>query len=217
MHHKDIIFLDLDGTITDSKQGIFRSIRHALRYFELEEKNEEILSCFLGPPLIDSFMKYYHMDEEKANVALAKYREYYSVKGIHELTMYEGIEELLKTVKEKGFIVCLATAKPLFYAKGILKRLGIISYFDYLGGASMDESMNSKSAVIFDIIKRNQFDKNRILMIGDRADDILGASSNGIEALGVLYGYGSLEELTHAGCTQFAKTVKEVEKKILEQ
>lgn len=217
MKNKDIIFFDLDGTITDSKSGIFHSIRYALQFFGMKEQDDEKLSLFLGPPLIDSFIKYYDMDEARAATALLKYREYYSEKGVYDLTMYEGMDALLKKLKEYGFIVCLATAKPLFYAKGIIERIDLLPYFDFLGGATMDESMNSKFAVIKHVIEQNGFEKNRILMVGDRADDIFGAFKNGIEALGVLYGYGSREELKNAGCKYFAENVKDVEKIILEQ
>ena len=216
MRGKDIIFFDLDGTITDSKKGIFASICHALDYFGIQSREEEKLQKFLGPPLVDAFMEHYGMSEEDANTALMKYREFYSVEGVYMLSMYEGFDALLQTIKEKGYTVVLATSKPIFYAEKIVERIGIKPYFEYLCGATMDETLNKKEDIIRYIIEEKQYPKERILMVGDRNHDIKGAVLNGVEALGVLYGYGSYEELKNAGCRHFANTVEETLIKITE-
>ena len=216
MQGKDIIFFDLDGTITDSKKGIFASICHALDYFEIEEREEERLQKFLGPPLVEAFMEYYGMSEKDANTALIKYREFYSVEGVYMLSVYNGIDTLLKTIKEKGYTAVLATSKPIFYAEKIIERIGLNTHFDYLCGATMDETLNKKEDIIRYIIEEKGYPKERILMVGDRNHDIKGAILNGVEALGVLYGYGSYEELKQAGCKHFAKNVGETLTKILE-
>ena len=129
MQGRDIILFDLDGTLTDSKEGIFNSIRYALNFFDIEETDDEKLSLFLGPPLVQAFMKYYQMSEENAELALVKYRENFVKKGIYQLSMYDGIDNMLKTLKENRMTVCLATSKPLKFAEQIVKRIGIAPYF----------------------------------------------------------------------------------------
>ena len=217
MQGKDIIFFDLDGTITDSKKGIFASLCYALDYFGIKEWEEERLQKFLGPPLVEAFMEYYGMSERDANTALMKYREFYSVEGVYMLSMYDGFDGLIKTIYKKGYTAVLATSKPIFYAEKIVERIGIKPYFDYLCGATMDEKLNKKEDIIRHIIKTKQYPKDRILMVGDRNHDIKGAKINGVEALGVLYGYGSFTELEQAGCRHFANSVDETLAKILEQ
>lgn len=216
MQGRDIIFFDLDGTLTDSKEGIFNSIRYALKFFDIEETDDEKLSLFLGPPLVQAFMKYYQMSEENAELALVKYRENFVKKGIYQLSMYDGIDNMLKALKENRITVCLATSKPLKFAEQIVKRIGIAPYFDYLAGATMDETRNEKADIIDYVITQNGFHKDRILMVGDRENDIKGAHQNHVEVLGVLYGYGSRLELETAGCIHFAKTVAETKSFILQ-
>lgn len=217
MGRKDVIFFDLDGTLTDSKEGIFQSLQYALHFMGINEQDEKKLSLFLGPPLMRSFMKFYQMSEAEANIALTKYREKFSTEGIYQLSMYPGIEEMLCHIKERGMTVCLSTSKPLKYAEQILKRLRIDRYFDFLGGATMDESRTAKKDVIRYVMEQNGFDKERILMVGDRENDVLGAFQNCIAVLGVLYGYGSKKELEKAGCRFFAESVQDVENFILNQ
>lgn len=217
MEKKDIILFDLDGTITDSKPGIFASICYVLDYFHIQEREEERLQKFLGPPLIDCFMQYYHMDEKQANTALLKYREFYTKEGMFRLNVYTDIEETISKLKEKGKTIGLATAKPIVYAEQIIERIGFKKYFDILCGASMDESRNKKKDVITYAIDTYGLSKEKTLMVGDRADDIKGAFVNGIEAMGVLYGYGSKEELTNAGCRYFAQKPQDIIRTIEEQ
>ena len=214
---KNIILFDLDGTITDSKKGIFASLSYALDYFQIKDKAEEKLQKFIGPPLVSAFIENYGMSEKEANIALVKYREFYSQKGIFMLSMYEGIDTLLKTLKKKGYKTALATSKPIFYAEKIIERIGLNSYFDDLCGATMDETMNEKGDIIRCVIEKNNYDKEEILMVGDRKQDILGAKQNHVVSLGVLYGYGSFEELKEAGCVYFAETVEDTMQKILER
>jgi len=210
MKNKEIIFFDLDGTLTDSKKGIFNTINYVLDFYKIEERDEKILIKFLGPPLVESFMKYYNMSEKQAKEAVVKYREYYRVKGIFELSVYDGAEEMLKKLKENGKTVCLATSKPQEFAESILKRHNLLKYFDFLAGATMDEKRNEKDQVIKYALEQNNFKKEKIVMIGDRENDIIGAKINGIDSIGVLYGYGDIEELKNAGCKNFAKSTKEI-------
>ncbi len=215
MKGKDILFFDLDGTITDSKPGIFQSIRYALSFFDIEEPDDAKLMPFLGPPLTDCFQKAYHLTEEEALLALSKYREIYTKEGMKNLEVYEGVKTMLAHLKANGKTICLCTAKPLKYAGEILKNTGLFPLFDHVDGATLDESRNQKWQVMKHLIDENGFSKKSILMIGDRKDDILGASRNGVDAVGVLYGYGSFEELKDAGCVNFTKTVKETEELLL--
>lgn len=217
MKGKDIILFDLDGTITDSKEGILASVCFALDYFHITEKEEETLQKFIGPPLVDAFMEYYHMSAEDANLALLKYREFYSEKGVYMLSMYEGIDVLFQKLKNAGKKIVLATSKPLFYAEQIVERIGIKDFFDDLCGATMDETMNKKEDIIRFIMEKNDYEKESMLMVGDRNHDIKGAFYNDVEAMGVLYGYGSYEELKQAGCKLFAASVEDLSEKLLEK
>ena len=137
----------MDGTLTDSKEGIFLSLRYALNFFGIEEKDDEKLKLFLGPPLVGAFMKYYGLSEEQALLALEKYREIFAKEGIYRLSVYPGITSMLQTLKKEKMII-LATSKPILYAKEIMERTGLSYYFDYLEGATMDESRTEKSDVI---------------------------------------------------------------------
>lgn len=216
MKNKEIIFFDLDGTIVDSKPGIIESVKFALNHFGIEEKDEEKLNLFIGPPLFDAFSKYYNMDKEDADLAVEKYRENYNGnKAVLKFSVYEGVEEVLKELKKAGKTICLATAKPLKFAEIILKEAGLYDYFDIVNGASFDESKRTKSAVIKDTIEKGNFEKKKILMVGDRENDVTGALKNDIDVLGVLYGYGDEKELKEAGCNLIAETTKDIIKIIL--
>lgn len=215
---KDIIFFDLDGTIVDSAPGIIESVKYALSYFNIEEKDEEKLNLFIGPPLFDAFSRYYNMNKEDADKAVEKYRENYNGnKALEKFIVYDCVENMLKALKEKGKTICLATAKPLQYAEIILDKAGLLKYFDVVNGASFDESKRTKTAVIADTINTNKFEKHRILMVGDRENDVKGAKNNEIEVLGVTYGYGDYKELSDAGCKYIVSSPDEVIKFIIKK
>lgn len=213
---KDIIFLDLDGTLVDSAPGIKESVKYALMHFGIDEKDEEKLNLFIGPPLFDAFSEHYRMNKEDADTAVEKYRENYKQnKAMLKYKVYDGVELMLKALKENGFTICLATAKPKDFAQIILDDAGLSHYFNIISGASFDASKRSKSAVIKDLIKTNNFEKERILMVGDRENDVTGAKNNEISVLGVTYGYGDKKELNDAGCTDVVNTPDEVSEFIL--
>ncbi len=215
---KDIIFFDFDGTIVDSAPGIKESVQYALRHFGIEETREEMLNLFIGPPLFDAFSKHYNMNKEDADKAVEKYRENYNKKGaMNNFLVYDGVEEMLKTLKDEGFTVCIASAKPTPYIKKMLDSVDMSKYFHIINGASFDETKRTKTAVIADTIEKNNFEKERILMVGDRENDVTGALNCGIDILGVLYGYGDAKELRDAGCKKLAKTPDEVVKIIMNQ
>lgn len=215
---KDIIFLDLDGTLVDSAPGIKESVKYALLHFGIDENDEEKLNLFIGPPLFDAFSAYYGMNKEDADTAVAKYRENYKEnKAMLKYKVYDGVEKMLITLKENGFKIYLATAKPKEFAEIILDDADLSKYFDEISGASFDASKRSKTAVIKDLIETNKFNKERILMVGDRENDVTGAKNNDISVLGVTYGYGDKKELNDAGCFDIVKTPKEVAEFILNQ
>lgn len=209
MYHT--IFFDLDGTLTDSGRGITNSVRHALKKYGIENPEQATLFKFVGPPLIASFQKYYGFSESQAREAVQFYREYYTVNGIFENEVYEGVEQLLQKLKGAGYELVLATAKPEKFAKIVLEHFRLAKYFDLIAGAAMDETRTRKDQVIaYALESLHIMDKSSVVMIGDREDDINGANVNGLDSIGVLYGYGSREELLQAGATQIAGKVEDI-------
>ena len=207
----DYLLFDLDGTLTDPAEGITNSVIHALKKWGIEVGDRSELYCFIGPPLSASFKKYYGFSEEDALKCVEYYREYFRDKGIFENKVYVGIPELLEKLKKSGKILILATSKPELFAKQILDHFDLAKYFDFVAGASMDESRNKKADVIrYALETANVTDRSKALMIGDREQDITGAKLNSLDSLGVLYGYGDYEEHLSAGATYIAETVEDV-------
>ena len=193
-------FFDLDGTLTNSAPGITRSVQYALRKFGIAPPSEEKLTVFVGPPLSQSFSKYFGMDGEQSLRAVDYYREYYRAKGMLENEVYDGIPDLLKTLNARGIVCVLATCKPYEFAERILAHFGLDKYFALVSGPEMDGTRGEKHEVIaYAMEQLSVTDSKRILMIGDRDNDVLGATHHGIDCAGVLWGFGSREELTGAG------------------
>lgn len=208
--YKTVLF-DLDGTLTDPGLGITNSIMYALEKFHIKVEDRTSLYKFIGPPLRESYAKYYHFSDEEITRAVAYYREYFSVKGIYENVLYDGIEELLGKIKSSGRQVVLATSKPEEFAAEILRYFHIDQYFDFVAAATMDGTRNSKSAVIAHALKSWDItDLASTVMVGDREYDINGAKAAGIDSIGVLYGYGSREELQSAGATYIVEHVSDI-------
>lgn len=213
---KTYILFDLDGTLTDPMIGITKSVQYALRFYGIEESNLNTLCPFIGPPLKDSFMKYYHFPESQAEEAIQKYREYFSVTGIFENRVYDGIEEMLKELKSCGKQLLVATSKPEEFAVQILEHFGLAQYFEYICGASMDEKRVKKGDVIAYAIEMAGIeDISLAVMVGDREHDIIGAKENGMDSIGVLFGYGSRKELEEAGAHLIGESVKELTKLLI--
>lgn len=212
MKYKYILF-DLDGTITESGPGIMNSVEYALNKMNREVGDRETLKNFIGPPLTDSMEKYYGMSQEEALLGVKYYREYYAVKGIFENSVYEGLEETLKILKEEGYTLAVATSKPEEYAKRIADKFDFAKYFAGIYGATMDGSLIRKADVIryaLDDLGVAKADYGQVVMVGDRNNDILGAKENEIKVIGVLYGYGDLEELQNAGADYIARTPEDI-------
>ena len=202
MKKRIVVLFDLDGTIIDSGEGVINSAKYALEKFGIKEENSDKLKRFVGPPLMFSFSSFYGLSKEDAKEAIKYYREYYTKKGIFECFVYDGIEELLKALKAKKYRIILTTSKPELFAKKILKHFGIIKYFDFVAGASLDELTRiTKDDVLKYAQEKNSIDKknDKVFLVGDRCYDIDGAHNFGFKAISVLFGYGSREEFEEHG------------------
>lgn len=209
---KNILF-DLDGTLTDPAIGITNSVMYALNKYNIKVSDRSELYKFIGPPLITSFKSYYGFTEAQAMDAVAFYREYYAPKGIYENVLYDDIPRMLNELKSMGCKIYLATSKPEDFAIKILKFFQIDQYFDFIGGATMDEKRTTKIEVIKYVIEKGGIeDMSKAVMVGDREYDILGAHNVGMPSIGVLYGYGSLRELSGAGANYYANTAMDIVK-----
>ncbi|WP_099291324.1 MULTISPECIES: HAD-IA family hydrolase [unclassified Butyricimonas] len=205
------ILLDLDGTVTDSMEGITKSIQYALKYFDIEVKDLNQLRKFVGPPLKESLMEFYHFSETQAEAGINKYRERFAETGIYENAVYPGIEPLLRQLNAAGKEVMLATGKPAYYAQKILDYFHLSPYFKFVGGSGLDGSLSHKDEVIQHVLENNNIqDLSQVVMVGDRKHDIKGAQKVGIDNIGVLYGYGDEEELTRAGADRIVASVEEL-------
>ncbi len=210
------LLFDLDGTLTDPKEGITRCFQYALEDFGIHEEDADKLEWIIGPPLVESFMQGYGFSQEQAERATAKYRERFAPVGWAENKVYPGIPQLLAKLKAEGYVLALATSKPEPLAVKIMEHFGLAEYFTVLGGASMDLSRSKKEEVIEYVLERlGVTDRSRVLMIGDRKYDILGAKRAGLRSLGVLYGYGDRKELEAAGADEIAETVEDIFQKVL--
>ena len=207
------LLFDLDGTLTDPKEGITRSAAYALARFGIEA-DPDSLTDFIGPPLLDSYEKYFHIKGEDGVRAVQLYRERFSVKGLYENKVYPGIPEQLAALKEAGYHLAVATSKPELFALQILEHFNLAGYFETIAGGEMDEAKCTKSYVIGKTLARLGIDRagarDLALMIGDREHDVLGAAEYGIPCLGAGYGYGRPGELIAAGAAAVADTPEEL-------
>lgn len=216
MSYKYILF-DLDGTLTDSKEGITKSVQYALKKFNIEVENLDILEKFVGPPLKESFIEFYNFSDDKAVEAVKYYREYFKDKGIFENEVYDGIENFLDKLKELGFKLILATSKPQVFAEIILTHFDLMKYFYDFAGSSLDGTRGKKGDVIKYVLDKHNIKTKDAVMIGDRKYDIIGARENNIYSIGVTYGYGSIEELKDAKADCIVGSLDELFKKITDK
>ncbi|MBQ7761228.1 MAG: HAD hydrolase-like protein [Clostridia bacterium] len=214
MKYKIALF-DLDGTLVDSSLGVTNSVKYALE--KMGEKIPENLLRFIGPPLTVSFREFCGFDEEKTDLAIKLYREYYSQKGIYECVAYEGMTELLKELKDLGITTCLATSKPDIYATRVVEDKCFLPYLDFLSCASADEkTLSTKEQVIERALSFVGENKSEIVMIGDRHFDINGAKCFGLDSIGVTFGFGSEKELTEAGASYIAHNPQDIKRIIMQ-
>lgn len=204
---KNIVLFDLDGTLTDSSEGILNSVRYMLEKKGLEIPDEATLHSFIGPPLTDTLMQLYGVSESEAQAAVEIYREYYGEEGIKQLSVYSGIEELLAELST-DYCLAVATSKPEVFAEQVIENTGLAKYFTGVFGADLAGERSKKADVIAHAL--NQLDKAPTVMIGDRKFDILGAKANHLQSIGVLYGFGDRQELAEAGADKIVENVAEL-------
>ncbi|MBJ6360094.1 HAD family hydrolase [Paenibacillus sp. GCM10012307] len=209
MSNYNIILFDLDGTLSDPKVGITKSVQYALEKFGISEPDLDKLEPFIGPPLEESFEKFYGFNEEQCKQGIAYYRERFKVKGLYENILFPEIPKLLEQLKAAGKVLVLATSKPTVFAEQILQYFSIDHYFDLVIGSNLDGTRVAKAEIISHILgELNSYDKQEFIMIGDRRHDIIGAHHTGIHSIGVLYGYGPLEEMQQASPTYIVEDVR---------
>lgn len=209
----DYILFDLDGTLTDPKVGITKAVSYSLQKVKGLEIAPDDLVCFIGPPLKESYMEFYRLSDEEVVEAIKYYREYFREKGIFENDIYGNIKDMLEKLTRTHKVLAVATSKPTVFAERIVTHFGIQNYFSCVVGSNLDGSRTQKVEVIHEVFNRLDINKDlhRIIMVGDRKHDIIGANMNGITSVGVSYGYGSEEELVEAGASFVARSVEELE------
>lgn len=208
------IMFDLDGTVTDPAVGITSAVMHSLERMGIDVPPREELYKFIGPPLWDSYMRYYGLSRAEANQAVTYYREYYAVTGLFENEIYEGIPELLRDLADDGRAVILATSKPTVFSERILDHYGIRAPFSLVVGSELDGTRVNKDEVIRYILDSLP-GKESAVMIGDRDYDVIGAKKNSLPAIGVMWGYGSREEFLNAGADAIAESVADLRAMLL--
>lgn len=213
----DYILFDLDGTLTDSAPGITSCVEYALSKFGITVADRTELEKFIGPPLAYSFSAFFGLSDEEAKRATEYYRERYSVTGLFEGGLYDGIEELLKELAESGKKLFIATGKPEIYTVRILEHFRVLQYFTKVFGNTLDDKRPGKREIITAALEfcpeiRTNLDPRgaNAVMVGDRRYDIEGAKATALPSIGVLYGFGSREELSGAGADHIVGTVKEL-------
>lgn len=216
MKNYQYILFDLDGTLTNSQLGITTCVAYALESFGIHTENPEELRKFIGPPLKESFVKYYNMTDGEGDRAVEKYRERFATVGLYENEVYEGIPELLQKLKAQGKTLLVATSKPTVYSDKILEHFGLKEYFSYIAGSELDGTRVNKAEVIQYALEQMKItESEKIVMIGDKEHDMIGAGICGVDSIGVLYGFGEREELENHGATYIAETVSDLEKILL--
>lgn len=205
---KKTILFDLDGTLTDSGEGIINCATLALRHFGLPVPAYEDMRTFVGPPLRDSFIRF-GVPADQTDEAIRVYRSRYIPTGMFENTPYPGIRELLETLRAEGYTLYVATSKPEEMSVTILEKFDLAKYFCRICGASIDSSRSTKDAVIAYLLESSGA-KEDMVMVGDTKYDILGAKAHGIPAIGVGWGYGKVEEMEEAGAAGIAETMDEL-------
>ncbi len=210
------ILFDLDGTLTDPAEGITNAIAYALQKFNIEIKDKTTLYPYIGPPLTTSFRQFHGLSHDDSLKALQYYREYFREKGMFENIPYTGIEEMLQNLRKQGFNLMIATSKPEEFTVEILRHFHLDNYFLFVAGNTLDESRPTKGEVIAYLKQQYpMISSENAVMIGDRKYDIEGAKENALPSIGVLYGYGTREELQQAGADAIAHDIQDLYYQIL--
>lgn len=194
------VLFDLDGTLIDSFEGIAKSAQYALRRFGINEENLENLRPFVGPPLVESFQKWYGLSKEQAIEATDIYRERYRPIGILECSLYPGVEECIRTLKAEGYQIGMASSKPEEFCRRILEHFGLLDLFDDVVGATFDRRIDTKEEVLNEVLRRwSDIPKDQMCLIGDTMFDLVGAKKIGIDCIAVSYGFGDAREMLQNG------------------
>ena len=213
---------DLDGTLTDSREGITKSAQYALQHFGIEEPDLKKLEPFIGPPLKDSFMEFYGFTEEQAEEAMKFYRERFAPIGIYENEVFEGIPEMLRHLHQNGQKLAVASSKPIGFVRQILQHFEIDGYFDVIVGSELDGTRSTKEEVVEEALSQlgilelsDEEKKKNCAMVGDRKFDIQGAKAYGLTGIGVSFGFAGEGELKEEGADIIVDTVKALEEVLL--
>ena len=213
---KNIILFDVDGTITDPKEGITKSVQYALRHFGIVVDDPDDLCNFIGPPLRQSFRDFYGFDDTYVERAVEKYREYYLDKGIYENVLYDGMDVMLDKLVQQSKTLLTASSKPIPQVEKVLEYFHVRKYFTFISGSELNgDRSDKKELILYALENANIRDLNDCIMVGDRKHDIIGANKVGIDSIGVLYGYGGLDELAEAEATFIVKNVAELSELLL--
>lgn len=207
----------MDGTIINSEEGITRCVQYALRAYGIDEPDRKKLLCFIGPPLDPVFREKYGMTEEEAWQAVEKYRERFDVKGIFECCLYDGVRDAIIRLKEAGYVLALASSKPETACERILEHFSLRQYFDEVVGSTLDGSISTKQEVLEELGRRMAnltISRDEMCLIGDTKYDAAGAKAFGVRCIGVGYGFGTKEEMLHAGAEAVFDQIEEVERYI---
>ncbi len=211
----EYILFDLDGTLTDPKEGITKSVQYALASVDIDEPDLDKLEPFIGPPLHESFMEFYGFDRDMAMKLVEKYRERFNVTGIFENKIYPGIADMLKVLKEAGCKISIASSKPTVLVERILDHFDIRKYFDSVVGSNLDGTRTKKEEVVEEALRQLACVKEKTAMVGDRKFDIEGARAFGLIGVGVSFGYAQGNELEEAGADYIVDSVEELQKLLL--
>lgn len=206
-HANRAVAFDLDGTLVDPKEGIVACFEYALERLDVDSPDQESLAKFIGPSLQTAFRTLLGSDDpELVNKAVSIYRERFAVSGIFENNVYPGIPEALDALRATGVPLYVATSKPTNYARKILTQCGIATYFKQIYGSEMDGTRADKDELIAHLLKHERLKGEQLVVVGDRKHDVAGAHAHGARALGVLWGYGTFEELDEAGADLYCRT-----------
>ena len=216
MRFKSAIF-DLDGTVADSGEGIVKSVSYALEKMGIFDYDESENYRFIGPPLIESFIRFYSMTREEARCAVEYFRERYNVSGVYECKVYPGVRELLFELKKRGVKLYIGSSKPEKYIRQILENEKLADLFEYISGATLDGSIETKEQVLTQLFENATLDKSTAVMIGDRYHDIEGARAVGLPCIAVLYGFGGKEEFLAHGADYIVAGAEEILKIIVSE
>lgn len=210
------ILFDLDGTLTDPGEGIINSILYALKKLGIEEHSINELHSFIGPPLRESFLVRYQLTQDAADNAVRFYREYYSEIGIYENILYPGMDQLLALLYKKSYRLYVATSKPTVFAEKIISHFNLSPYFTAIIGSNLDHTRTDKTEIITHVVSVYSLDTSKTVMVGDRKHDIIGANNNSLKSVGVLYGYGTYDELVQQQPDYIVNNCKELENLLLQ-